>query len=210
MTLIINLLFVIIVGSTSLYFASSGFQAFTTESERRLRIEEKPTSLPTVELISSDGKVFKLQDYAGKYVFVDFIFSNCREICPAITQSFIRLNQALDQERNNRHYALLSITFDSEYDSISILQRHATALGADPEKWVFARVHDETELQLVLDAFGIIVIPRPDGQFEHNAAIHLLNKESQLAKIYDFEDTDMILQDWKKLLSTSLESNKPI
>ena len=210
MTLIINLLLVITVGGTSLYFASSGLQAFTTESERRLSIEREPISLPNVELLSADGKVFSLQDYAGKYVFVDFIFSNCREICPAITQSFIRLNQALDQERNDHRYALLSITFDPERDSISILQQHAKALGAQPEKWVFARVHDEAELDLLLDAFGITVIPRPDGQFEHNAAIHLLNKKSQLVKIYDFENTDLILQDWEKLLSASLELNKPI
>jgi protein SCO1/2 len=45
----------------------------------------------------------------------------------------------------------------------------------------------------LLDAFGIIVIPAPLGEFEHNAALHLVSGAGRLFRIVDYVDATVAL-----------------
>ena len=38
----------------------------------------------------------------------------------------------------------------------------------------------------MLDAFGIMVVPAPLGEFEHNAALHVVTSDGQLIQIIDY------------------------
>jgi protein SCO1/2 len=41
------------------------------------------------------------------------------------------------------------------------------------------------DLGLLLRTFGIVVIPAPGGDFQHNAAVHLVDAEGRLARVLD-------------------------
>ena len=59
--------------------------------------------------------------------------------------------------------------------------------SADGRSWRFARVRDARDLAPLLRAFGIIVIPDAGGDFQHNAAVHLLDAEGRLARVLDLD-----------------------
>jgi protein SCO1/2 len=65
------------------------------------------------------------------------------------------------------------------------LREYASHYGADGKNWRFARVKDARELAALLQAFGVVVIADGRGDFQHNAAVHLLAADGRLARVLD-------------------------
>jgi protein SCO1/2 len=61
-----------------------------------------------------------------------------------------------------------------------------------PDIWRAYSLKNPNDRQLLLDAFGIMVIPAPLDEFEHNAALHLLKGE-YLLRIFPLEKSDEAL-----------------
>ncbi len=191
----VNAVVALVFAALVLFAATDSLQTFTSEGARRLAIEQNPVALPAVQLTDSKHRPFALSDYKGKVVLVDFIFTSCTSICHAITASMRALHEALRADALRDDVALLTISFDSKRDTPEALARYARSAKADTKSWRFATVRDDAQLQTLLDAFGVVVIPAPDGQFEHNGAIHWINPEGKLAKVYDYQASAGILKD---------------
>jgi len=82
---------------------------------------------------------------------------------------------------------LLSISFDPAHDDPASMKEYGEAYDADGNVWRIARVTDRMQLQSLLDAFGIIVIPDEFGGFEHNTALHLVGRDGRLMLISDID-----------------------
>jgi protein SCO1/2 len=165
---------------------TDGFRALTSEQARRNAIARAPRSLPDVALEDQDGRPFTLAAYRGRPVAVNFVYTRCRSICALSSAGFERIDQAerARASTRTRRLELVSITFDSS-DTPARLRDYATRHSADGVAWRFARVRDFRELESLLGAFGIIVIPAPGGDFQHNAAVHLVNAQGRLARVLD-------------------------
>jgi protein SCO1/2 len=46
---------------------------------------------------------------------------------------------------------------------------------------------EPADRQRLLDAFGIMVVPAPLGEFEHNAALHVVAADGRLVRIIDIQ-----------------------
>ncbi len=178
-----------------LFYSTNGLTVFTSEGLRRHQIMKSPVDIPNIPLMSSSNEVIYFQDLKGKHVLVDFIFTNCVGICPMMTQSFIKIQEKLVQKNLQDQVVLLTVSFDPERDTTKKLSKYAESVKADSTFWKFATVKKQHDLQELLDVFGIVVIPAPNNQFEHNGAIHLVNQYGKLAKIYDYELIDPIAKD---------------
>ena len=192
----------LLLGTAALWLGTDGFQAFTAEGARRLAVAEKPRSLPPVRLQDSSGVAFGLEDYDGKLLLVTFIYTRCPDICTVMADSFERIYQALPSRMLERDIALLSISFDPRHDSPAELASYAERYEAGDPAWRFARVADPMELKVLLDTFGIVVIPDEYGGFEHNAAIHLLDRRGRLTRIFDYDAPGVVLNElelWTRL-----------
>jgi len=197
---ILAVFMVLFLGVTVLGLGTDGFQAFTAEGARRLAVRENPLSLPAVSLRNSSGTVFRLQDYKGKLVLVTFIYTRCATVCTALGDSFQRIRDSLPSEILGEEVVLLSISFDAEHDNIPQLAAFAVWMEADGRNWCFSRVDNPEELKMLLDVFGIIVIPDEFGGFTHNAAIHLVDRQSRLARIFDYDAVEEVLEElWKRI-----------
>ena len=192
-----NTALVLALGTVLLFEFTHGLSVFTSEGERRLSVQQNPLALPKVDLIDSDKNNFRITDYQNKIVLIDFIFTHCNSICSMLTQHFKTLSGALQDSGLQAKVVLLTVSFDPQRDSPAVLKRYSQAVGADSGAWRFATVANKNQLQALLDTFGIIVIPAPHGQFEHNSAIHLINEDHKLAKIYDTQAIDKIIADLK-------------
>jgi protein SCO1 len=177
----------------ALWTETDGLRALTAESARRLAVAGAPVVVPPTHLELATGKSIKFADLAGDIVFVDFIYTRCPTLCVALGTNFARL-QAAVRRTGRDDIRLLSISFDPEYDTPEALRAYGEAYGADMRLWSLARVSDGAELKRLLTAFGIVVIPDEFGGFTHNAAIHLVDRNGRLARIYDQDDVEAALE----------------
>jgi protein SCO1 len=182
MTVLVTLL-----GIGLLWRSTDGFAAFTAEAARRAEILQSPRRLPAAMLEDQDGRTFSLQDYRGKLLAVEFIYTRCSTICSALGLTFRQIRERMPQPMLGSKFALLSISFDTVRDDPRSLKAYGEAYGADGQDWRIARVRNAADIKPLLDAFGIVVIPDGLGGFEHNAAIHLLDREGKLALICDID-----------------------
>lgn len=175
------------LGTWVFWWGTDGFTAFTAETARRVEIMRSPRPLPEVTLEDQDGNTFSLQDYQGKLLAVDFIFTRCTTLCRSMGMIFKQIRDQIPQESLGRDFSLISISFDPEHDDPANLKKYGETYGADGKIWRIARVSDKAQLNSLLDAFGIVVIPDEFGGFEHNAALHLVGRDGRLRLISDID-----------------------
>lgn len=184
---LLSALAIAVLGIGTLAWGTDGFHAFTDEGARRHAVRTNPRPVPAVVLQDQDGRRFDMRELRGRLVAVEFIYVNCPTVCRALGEAFQRVRDALPAERLGRDVVMLSISFDPRRDVPTRLGDYALRHTADGDAWRVARVEDEAELESLLRAFGIVVIPDGFGGFEHNAALHLVDRDGRLVRIDDFD-----------------------
>ena len=172
-------------GGAGLWRGTDGFRALTSEQARRIDIARRPRPVPAVALEDQDGRPFLLGAYRGRSVAVDFVYTQCQSVCPLLSAGFQRLDREDRERPTEKRLQLVTISFDPARDTPARLREYAARYGADGDRWRFARVRDARDLKPLLDAFGIIVIPDGAGDFQHNAAVHMLNADGKLARVLE-------------------------
>ncbi len=181
----------LLAGGVALAAATDGFQAFTTETARRVAVRRQPADLPAVALENQSGARFTLADLRGKWLLVDFIYTRCPTFCTVLGGDFAQLERQLAGPIAQGRVQLLSISFDPAHDAPAQL---AAYLGRFRGRDGLAGGRPVTAdgLQTLTAAFGITVIPDHRGGYTHNAAIHLVDPEGRLVDIFDLGDPDQI------------------
>lgn len=189
------LLLVLALGIGAIYRVTDGFRIVTSEESRRLSIAERPRPIPDIAIRFENGGAASLAQALrtdGRTTIVNFIYTRCNAVCSVMGTEFQQLQQALAANGLAHRVRLLSISFDPR-DTPEQLARYARSMRAQPAVWQFASVPDARERQAVLNAFGIMVIPAPLGEFEHNAAYHLVTPDALLSQIVDYGQPDALL-----------------
>ncbi|MEM7408818.1 MAG: SCO family protein [Myxococcota bacterium] len=176
---------VVVAGLVSFAVATDGFRAVTTEGARRLDVEHAPRPLPAASLRDHRGFAFSWDDYAGSPVLVEFIFTTCPDVCQKMSSDLGELVRT--EQARGSDLRFVSVSFDPANDTVAQLARVARHFGADGARWRFARIDDAAELETTLATFGIVAVPSPSRGFEHNAAIHGIDRKGRLARISDLE-----------------------
>lgn len=60
-------------------------------------------------------------DYQGRFVVLGFIYTNCPDVCPLITQNMIKIQKELHSPDDVQ---FIGITFDPERDTPSVLRKY--------------------------------------------------------------------------------------
>ncbi|HEU4993478.1 MAG TPA: SCO family protein [Gemmatimonadaceae bacterium] len=177
-------LLVCAIGGALLWHGTDGLRAVTSEQARRRAIARAPRVLPVIRLEDQDGRPFTLEAYRGRAVAVDFIYTQCQSVCKLLSAGFQRIDRGQQAVAADDRLQLVSISFDPR-DTPGHLRAAASHYRANGATWRFARVSDPRQLGQLLVAFGIVVIPDGRGDFQHNAAVHLLDREGRLAAVLD-------------------------
>ena len=91
--------------------------------------------------------VYFPDDFEGEYLVMGFIYTNCPDICPLITQNLLKAQQELNNPADV-HFAALS--FDPQRDTPSVLKKYAEAFKAG-DNFSFL-TGDTTQVQAFLDS----------------------------------------------------------
>lgn len=187
-------LFIFALGFSIIFFETMGFKAFTRESARRLLIEDNPVNIKSVTLQNTTLDFISFEDYKDKVLLVDFIYTRCPTVCNLLGSSFKNLQTKIDALGLGDDIVLISVSFDLEYDTPTKLAEYRERFGGIAQNWKVVVPKTKSDLEKLKQDFGVIVIPDKWGGFVHNAAIHVLDKNKQLVKIVDWDESPQLFQ----------------
>lgn len=184
-TLLASLL-IVVAGAATLDAATDDFQAFTSETARRISVREHPRLLPAVGLQTADGETVHLASLRGRWVLVEFIYTHCVTYCSAQGYGFATLQKRLAKPITDHQVVLLSISFDPTRDNPAQLAAYQKRSGDSGPGWIAARPTSTQGLAKLLQAFSVTVISGPLGGYLHNSAINVVNPDGQLVAVLDW------------------------
>ena len=163
---------------------------FTTETLRRAEVARAPRPIPDFALIDADGRSTTLRQHLGAHQrvwIVDFVYTRCRTVCSSLGSVYQQLQRQILARGLQGQVRLLSVSFDPANDDAVALHDYAVRMGLKPEVWSVVTLASASDRQQLLDAFGIMVLPARDGEFEHNAALHIVDDRGRLLRILDYD-----------------------
>jgi protein SCO1/2 len=176
------------------------FQVWTAEGARRLEVALAPVAAPVV-LVEGPGTapqpLPQLLADGRSVVIVDFFYSRCQTVCLSLGSVLQQMQSALQAadpgDAAASRVRLLSISFDPERDTAQDLQRYAARMKADPRWWRFVRPADGQQALRLLASYQVVVVPDGRGDFEHNAALLVLDQRGRLVRIFDPAEQQLAL-----------------
>ncbi len=195
MRTIVAALLVLMLGGIAVYAQTDGFAVLTTESARRTRIAQQPLDLPAAHVQSAHGDSQVLATNLakdGRVAIVNFMFTRCTSVCIQMGDEFQQLQEAIKERGLQDKVRLISISFDPR-DTPDWLGRYHKRMRTDESVWQAMLASHDQERRGLLEAFGIIVVPAPLGQFEHNTAYHVVTPDGRLTRIVDIDNPDIVL-----------------
>jgi protein SCO1 len=182
----ISCLVVLVFGLLLFYTGTDGFTAYTAEKARVTKLVEEQPQFPQVTFEDSEGRTYSISEFEGKYVFITFIYTGCTTICIKLEENMSQVYDLLPSEYIGKDIVFLSISFDPGKDDPATLNKYKDLFGSDGETWRMARIPDQKQLDTLLEKFGVIVIPDGNGNFAHNSAFYLVDRQGALVDVMDF------------------------
>jgi protein SCO1 len=137
---------------------------------------------PNFTLTSQDGKPVALADLRGKVVAVTFIYTECPDICPMLTQKMVQVQDELGADFGKK-VAFVSISLDPEHDTPDVLKDYAQFWGAKPDGWSFLTGSLEA-VRDVTRRYGVFFTKQEDGSVEHSQLTTLVDADGRMRVQY--------------------------
>lgn len=181
------------LGLGALYLGTAGFRAISTEEGRRLAIADHALLLPEAQLaLPQPASLQHALRADGRVAIVTFMYSSCNAVCSVLGSQYQQMQASIVARGLQHDIRLLSISFEPR-DTPGVLAVYALRQHAQPGIWRFASISDATERTRLLKAFGVVVLPAPLDQFQHNAAYHIVDRAGRLTRIVDLDQPDAAL-----------------
>jgi protein SCO1 len=156
----------------------------------------------------SNQKVVFPDFVKGKIVVINYIFTNCPDICPLSTNN-MRLIQERIKKENIKDVQFVSISFDPEFDSPEILRGFAGIRDLDLSNWVFL-TGEKSVTDSIIKKAGVMAVPNDSTIFKngrkiyyyvHTDRIQLIDTDGKIRKNYRGSkiNIDEIIMDIKSL-----------
>ncbi|MFH5831493.1 SCO family protein [Halalkalibaculum sp. DA384] len=180
-----------------LFFASLLFAVSCNQPEVISDLGEK--SYPLLDQDST--RVNFPDDFSGQVTVLGFIYTNCPDVCPAITAN---MKNVKDQLEDPEDVHFIGITFDPERDTPSVLDHYMEQFKLNKDQFTFV-TGDTTTIDSLLSDLNIVAeIPyrktSDEGKklyfMNHTNRISLLDKQGRLRLEYSgsFSKPEHILE----------------
>jgi protein SCO1/2 len=142
---------------------------------------------PNVVLTDQDGKKHRFYDdmVKGKIVTINFIYTNCKDVCPSDTAQLSRV-QSLLGDRVGHDFHMYSITVDPAHDTPPVLKTYMHTFGVGPG-WLFL-TGKKSDVELIEKKLAMRVLD-PTKKLDHDTSVMVANEAtSQWVKRSVFDD----------------------
>jgi protein SCO1/2 len=160
-----------------------------------------PHRVAEFELQNQEGLMKKSTDWNDKIMVVDFFFTHCPSICPAMTANLKKVQEAF---KKNNTVQIVSFSVDPERDSSAQLKKYALKFGIDENRWQLLTGNKKNIYKLARNSFMIVATDGDggDADFIHSQNLVLVDKQRRIRGYYDGTDEKEIkdlIHDIKKL-----------
>jgi len=157
---------------------------YPPSEERR---PSKPTHHPLLDYKFTNqlGERVSLSDFQGQALAVTFFFTRCPipDYCPRLSKNFQEASTRLSlTAAGPTNWHLLSVSFDTEFDSPRVLKAYGEMYHYDPAHWSFLTGSDESigELARLSD----VKFEREAGSFNHNFRTLIIDAAGHLRMVF--------------------------
>ena len=159
--------------------------------------QAKPVKLSDTALVDQNGRaVHLLSDVLrDKVVVVDFIYTNCTDVCPMVSHTFSQLQDALGGMLDSQ-VRLVSLTVDPARDTPAVLKAYSAQHGARAGwSWLTGTAANVTE---ALKGFGVY-----NPNFESHSGVVLIGdpRSGTWTRVYESDDAQHMLGKTRELLA---------
>jgi protein SCO1 len=152
-----------------------------------------------ISLINQNGDTYNFGQDKTKLKLVEFIYTQCPDICPTTTQKMVQLKDNL--EKNGvfgEDIKFITITIDPYRDTPEELQRYMNGFEIENgDDWVYLTGNkesiqaDQKKIREVADSLQFQYKDPGNGQFVHTSFTYLVDNHNQfVAKFPMGEDFD--------------------
>jgi protein SCO1/2 len=162
------------------------------------------------ELVNQENGRTVFPDFIkGKFVVMNYIFTNCPDICPLSTNNMRLIQERLKREKVG-NVQFVSLSFDPLHDTPEELSKFAEVRGLDLKNWTFL-TGEKKITDAIISKAGVLAVPGDstifrDGRkiiyFIHTDRIQLIDPEGRIRKNYKGSaiNVDEIVGDIKKIM----------
>ncbi len=140
---------------------------------------------PSWQLTNRDGRTVSSTELAGAPYVVDFVFTRCVAICPAMTAQMERVTRDLPE---GTEVKLVSFSLDPEHDTPDVLQAFAAKRHA-PDSWLFLTGTDQQQMfDLSEKGFKLSATLNRDDPAQpiiHSTRLVLVDAQGKIRGYYD-------------------------
>ncbi|MBD7984471.1 SCO family protein [Sporosarcina sp. Sa2YVA2] len=150
-----------------------------------------------------NGNPFGTDQLNGKVWIADFIFTDCKTVCPPMTAEMAQLQKHFTKEGVEVEF--VSFTVDPTIDSSEVLKEYIAQYTDDESNWHLLTGYSQEAIKnLALEQFQTIVQkPENSSQVIHGTNFYLIDQKGYIVNEFNYvEDTftEQMQKEVKKLL----------
>ena len=158
----------------------------------RVPMIEVGAEVPDAELIDQEGRTRRISEWRGRTVAVTFVYTRCPlpDFCPLMDRHFKAAQAALKADPAlAARVHLLSVSFDPDYDTPTVIAAHAQRVGADPALWSYL-TGTRGAVDRFAGAFGVSVMreSEPAQEIIHNLRTAVIDAGGRLVAVLNGRD----------------------
>ena len=152
--------------------------------EKYLQVIQGPA--PPFTLQDAHGRDLGLADYRGKVVVLNFVYTNCPDVCPLHSERIAEIQEMINPTPMREAVQFISITTDPERDTPEVMKGYGPAHGLDPVNWVFLTSGTEqpAATREIAGRYGLKFTQIKDDYLLHGLVTFLIDKSGNLRAKY--------------------------
>ncbi|MEI2302191.1 SCO family protein [Ensifer sp. MJa1] len=138
---------------------------------------------PGFTLQDAADRTVSLSDLRGKVVVLNFVYTNCPDVCPLHAERVAELQMMINQTPMKAMVEFVTITTDPKRDMGEVLRGYGQAHGLDPVNWVFltaAPGQPEDSTRKIAEAYGLKFTESEEGMQMHGIVTHVIDQDGRL------------------------------
>ena len=135
--------------------------------------------------IDQNGRSFGLKNLKGKVWVADFVFTNCKTVCPPMTANMVKLQRMAKKEKLDVEFVSFSV--DPEIDKPEMLKQYASKFHADLSNWHFLTGYSQKEIEAFAQKNFKTIVQKPQrgDQVIHGTDFYLLDQNGNIVQSYN-------------------------
>ena len=179
----------VVIACPAFVLAHNSTNEVETQIDTRERYMELTDQVaPVFILQDTEAHPVRLDNFRGKVVILNFLYSRCEEDCPLHSFKLAEVQQQLALASLSDRVQIITIATDTE-DAASTaesMRAHGQRYGLNPANWVYlqgGKGLEDLGMRFAA-AYGLKFVPTDDGEQMHGVVTFLIDTKGKLRARY--------------------------